>query len=174
MLPGGAKRRNRRGAPDARRYPDGVSLLAVTNGDVIIIVVLVAVPIAAIAFAGAGAVYREIGKGGFAMDHDSPSAGGGALDTAAERATQQAELRQMLEAKAYRQRKRGEEPLDVEEEMRKINTPTVDVHADPALIEEVRQLVVARNERRMRQGKEPLDVQDEIARQLRDLEGLGQ
>ena len=46
--------------------------------------------------------------------------------------------------------------------------------ADPALIEEVRQLVVARNQRRMRQGKEPLDVQDEIARQLRDLEGLGQ
>ena len=34
--------------------------LAVSNGEVIIIVVLVAVPIAAIAFAGAGGVYREI------------------------------------------------------------------------------------------------------------------
>ena len=29
----------------------------------------------------------------------------------------------MLEAKAYRQRERGEQPLDVDEEMRKINTP---------------------------------------------------
>ena len=147
--------------------------LAVTNGDVIIIVVLIAVPLAAIAFAGAGAVYREIGKGAFAMDHEKVSAGPD-LSTGAGRAVQQAEIRQMLEAKAYRQRERGEEPLDVEEEMRKINTPSVDPSADPALIEEVRQLVVARNERRMRQGKEPLDVEEEIARQLRDLEGLGQ
>ena len=46
--------------------------------------------------------------------------------------------------------------------------------ADPALVDEVRQLVVARNERRARQGKEPLDVEAEVARQLRDLENLGQ
>jgi hypothetical protein len=45
---------------------------------------------------------------------------------------------------------------------------------DQELREEVRQLVVARNERRMRQGKPPLDVGEEIARQLRDLENLGQ
>ena len=80
----------------------------------------------------------------------------------------------MLEAKAYRQRERGEEPLDVDEEMRKINAPTVDVRADPALVEEVRQLVIARNAAPPAQGKEPLDVEAEIARQLRDLEGLGQ
>ena len=147
--------------------------LAVSNGDVIIIVVLVAVPIAAIAFAGAGAVYREIGKGAFAMDHEKPS-GGADLSTGAGKAIQQAEIRQMLEAKAYRQRERGEEPLDVDEEMRKINSPSVDISADPALIEEVRQLVVARNARRLRQGKEPLDVEEEIARQVEDLENLGQ
>lgn len=146
---------------------------AVSNGDVIIVVVLVAIPIAAIAFAGAGAVYREIGKGAFAMDHDKPSAGAD-VSTGAGRAMQQAEIRQMLEAKAYRQRERGEAPLDVEDEMRKINSPSVDVAADPALIEEVRQLVVARNERRLRQGKEPLDVEAEMARQLEDLENLGQ
>ena len=80
----------------------------------------------------------------------------------------------MLEAKAYRQRERGEQPLDIDEEMRKINTPSIDASADPALIEEVRQLVVARNARRLRQGKEPLDVEAEIARQLEDLENLGQ
>jgi len=146
---------------------------AVSNGDVIIIVVLICVPIAAIAFAGAGAVYKEIGKGMFAMDHDKPSAEP-SLQTQAGRAAQQAEIRQMLEAKAYRQRERGEEPLNVEEEMRKIKAPKVDVRADPALVEEVRQLVLARNARRLRQGKEPLDVEQEIARQIRDLDGLGE
>ena len=45
---------------------------------------------------------------------------------------------------------------------------------DPGLAEEVRQLVVARNERRIRQGKEPLDVDEEVARQLQELENLGQ
>ncbi len=79
----------------------------------------------------------------------------------------------MLEAKAYRQRARGEEPLDVDAEMRRINSPAarVDIGADPALIAEVRQLVVARNARRARQGKEPLDVDAEVARQLEDLQG---
>ena len=146
---------------------------AVSNGDVIIIVVLVAIPIAAIAFAGAGAVYREIGKGAFAMDHDKPSPGGGSLGSQADRAVQQAEIRQMLEAKAFRQRARGEEPLDVDAEMTRINSPAarVDLGADPALIAEVRQLVVARNARRARQGKEPLDVDAEVARQLEDLQG---
>jgi hypothetical protein len=138
---------------------------------VIVIVAFVAVPLAAIAFAGAGAVYREIGKGVFAMDHDQPAKGGATAEVS--QAEQEAEIRQMLEAKAYRQRERGEQPLDVEEEMRKVQAPTVDVRADPALVEEVRQLVVARNERRLRQGKEPLDVEQEIARQLSDLENLG-
>src|SRR5688572_32115156 len=110
---------------------------AVSNGEVIILVVLVAAPIAAIAFAGAGAVYREIGKGAFAMDHEKGTSGPD-LSTGAGRAIQQAEIRQMLEAKAYRQRQRGEEPLDVEEEMRKLLAPAaVDFGADPALVEEV-------------------------------------
>jgi hypothetical protein len=52
--------------------------------------------------------------------------------------------------------------------------PAIATKADPALVAEIRQLVVARNERRARQGKDPLDVDAEIARQLRDLEGLGQ
>ncbi len=148
--------------------------LAISNGDVIIAVVLICVPVAAIAFAGAGAVYREIGKGTFAMDHEKLSAGGTDLASKAGRAEQQAEVRQMLEAKAYRQRQRGEKPLDVEREIRRVNTTSVNVKADPALVEEVRQLVVARNARRQRQGKEPLDVDAEIARQIRDLEDVGQ
>lgn len=148
--------------------------LALSNGDWILLVVFIAAPLAAIAFAGAGAVYREIGKGAFAMDHEArPTSGPGAGDGAAPE-IHQAEIRQMLEAKAFRQRSRGEPALDVEAEMEKMLAPKVDPGSDPALVEEVRQLVVARNERRLRSGKEPLDVETEIARQLRDLDNLGQ
>lgn len=135
-------------------------------------VVLVAVPIAAIAFLGAGSVYDEIGKGAFAMDHEKT--GETKVDAVTAKAVEQAEIRQMLEAKAYRQRARGEEPIDVEEEIQRVNAPALNINADPELMAEIRQLVVARNKRRARQGKEPLDVEEEIARQLSDLEGLGQ
>ncbi|MEZ5156969.1 MAG: hypothetical protein R2718_12780 [Solirubrobacterales bacterium] len=147
---------------------------AISNGEVIIVVVLVVAPIAAIAFAGSGAVYREIGKGTFAMDRDG-RADGSDLGTAMSRAAHEAEIRQMLEAKAFRQIERGETPIDVEAEVRRLTaTSAIDLGADPALVAEVRQLVLARNRRRARQGKEPLEVEAEVARQLRDLEGLGQ
>jgi len=148
--------------------------LALSNGDVILLVVFVALPLALVAFLGAGAVYREIGKGAFAMDHDLAPAKGRAPGDQASQQEQETEIRQMLEAKSYRRLQRGEEPLDVEAEMQKLMVPKVDLSADPELAEEVRQLVVARNERRLRQGKEPLDVEAEIARQLSDLENLGQ
>lgn len=148
--------------------------LALSNGDWILLVVFIATPLAAIAFAGAGAVYREIGKGAFAMDHDARPAPGSGPGDGATPEVHRAEIRQMLEAKAFRQRSRGEPVLDVEAEMRRMLAPKVDAASDPALAEEVRQLVVARNERRLRAGKEPLDVEAEIARQLRDLESLGQ
>ncbi len=148
--------------------------VAISNGEVILVVVLLVAPIAAIAFAGSGAVYREIGKGGLSMDHDENGSGED-LHSTMGRAAQQAEIRQMLEAKAFRQRERGEVPLDVEAEMERLSAPAaVNLKADPALVAEVRQLVLARNARRERQGKEPLDVEAEVARQLRDLEGLGQ
>ncbi len=144
---------------------------AVSNGEVILIVTLLVAPIAAIAFAGAGAVYREIGKGTFAMDRDEGGRGAD-LSTAAARAEQQMEMRQMLEAKAYRQRQRGEEPIDVEAEMARLNAATAPTRVDPALVEEVRQLVIARNARRVRRGEEPLDVAAEVERQLSEFEGL--
>jgi hypothetical protein len=166
--------------------------LAISNGEVILIVALVSVPIAAIAFAGAGAAYRQIGKGAFSIDHDpareglsDSSAGLGAgLDEgdAGEAAsgggvplgTREDEIRQLLEAKSYRRESRGERPLDVDSELRRLLDQVSVPGADPVLAEEVRQLVVARNERRMRRGERPLDVRAEVARQLRDLENLGQ
>jgi len=157
-----------------RGYSECVPPLAISNGEVILVVVFLVIPIAAIAFAGSGAVYKEIGKGAFWMDHEEPAKGRAPGDTGSQ-AEQEAEIRQMLEAKAYRQAERGEPVLDVEAEMTKLMAPQVsNLGADPALVEEVRQLVVARNERRLRKGEEPLDVEEEIARQLKDLENLGQ
>jgi hypothetical protein len=154
--------------------------IAVTNGDVILIVVFIAIPVAAIFFAlGAGGAFRSIGKGGLSVEFDS-DIGEGMRDSGAEPTSAgeaDAELRQLLEAKAYRQSARGEDPLDVDTELGRLRaeqrSPAVS-SVDPGLRDEVRQLVVARNERRARQGKEPLDVETEIARQLRDLENLGQ
>ena len=155
--------------------------LALSNGDVILIVVLLAIPVAAIVFiANAGNAFKQIGKGDFAVEFDSDAPQGltdsGAADEAAGVADD--ELRQLLEAKAYRQRARGETPVDVDSEFDRLRAeqqkPAAPSSSDPQLREEVRQLVVARNERRARQGKEPLDVDAEIERQLRELENLGQ
>ena len=152
--------------------------VAVTNGEVIVIAIVVAVPLAAIAFiANAGNAFRSIGKGGLSVEFDSDAdqelrdTGGG--ESAG---VQVEELRQMLEAKAYRQQARGETPLDVDAELERLlaEQSAAPTSADPALRAEVRQLVVARNERRARQGKEPLDVDAEVERQLRELENLGQ
>ncbi len=152
--------------------------LAISNGEVILIIVFAAIPIGALSFALSGAAFQQIGKGQFSVEfeHDLPQQ---LTDSDADQAAviRDAELRQLLEAKAYRQRERGEDPIDVETEMARLAaeeaaaTPAAD---DPALVEEVRQLVVARNARRERRGEEPLDVKAEVERQLRDLESLGQ
>ncbi|MEK6272262.1 MAG: hypothetical protein AABM42_06400 [Actinomycetota bacterium] len=152
--------------------------LSLSTGEVILIVVFVALPISLATFVfGAGNALKQIGKGQFAVEFDSdlpqrasdgPAAGSGEA--------REAEIRQMLEAKAYRQRARGEAPLDIEAELAKLlaEQPPRSPGADPGLAEEVRQLVAARNERRMRQGQEPLDVDQEVERQLQELENLGQ
>ena len=50
--------------------------VALTNGDVIVIIVIAAIPIGIVAFIlGAGNAYEEIGKGMFALDHDAPTTG---------------------------------------------------------------------------------------------------
>ena len=153
--------------------------LSLSTGEAILIIVLVALPISLATFVlGAGNALKQIGKGQFAVEFetdlpqrasDGPRAGSGQA--------REAEIRQMLEAKAYRQRARGEAPLDIEAELAKLladQPPRRPAGADPGLAEEVRQLVLARNERRMRQGQEPLDVDEEVERQLQELESLGQ
>jgi hypothetical protein len=74
----------------------------------------------------------------------------------------------MVEAANYRREKRGEDLVDVDDEVERLMSA---VHSeDPELREEIRQVVVANNERRARRGEEPLDVDEEVTRRLRAID----
>jgi hypothetical protein len=155
-----------------------VALLALSTGNAILIIVFATIPVAALTFIlGAGRALDQVGKGQFAVEFES-DLGQKAPETGTEldAGDREAEIRQLLEAKAYRQSARGDSPLDVDAELDRLLTEEAGAApgADPQLREEVRQLVIARNERRARRGEDPLDVEAEVERQLRDLENLGQ
>jgi hypothetical protein len=140
----------------------------VANGLVLVAITVVVLPVAAIAFARSGPAWRRIGKGPLALA-EPPTARRERRSGAAARFTQEAELRQMLEAKSYRRMRRGEPALDVEAELRRLLEEPAGEEVDDELRTEVRQLVVRRNERRLSRGEEPLDVEAETDRQLADL-----
>jgi hypothetical protein len=150
--------------------------VAISNGDVIILIVAVAIPIAALSFLGAGKAFDQIGKGQFSIEQEIPQKGSHPAPLSPE--VREAEIRQLLEAKSYRRELRGEPPLDIEAELAKATAEESpapgSLARDAQLVAEVRELVIARNARRERQGKEPLDVESEVSRQLSELEGLGQ
>jgi hypothetical protein len=134
--------------------------------------------VAAIAFMLVGPALRNLGKGRFAVqfedDFGQPMVDSGGSEAPE---TREEEIRQFVEAKAFRQAARGEHPLDVEAEITRLleDRPASRLGSeDPGLVDEVRQLVIARNARRERRGEEPLDVEAEVERQLRELENLGQ
>jgi hypothetical protein len=103
---------------------------SVENGSVLIAITLLVLPIAAIAFARSGQTWRSIGRGPYAIDPDLPPHpiprasplfdpfGGDSGANGDSRATKEAEVRQMVEAKAYHRARRGE-PLDVEAEVQR-------------------------------------------------------
>jgi hypothetical protein len=122
-------------------------------------VCIVALVIAFIALIATRKTWEDYGKGQFVMDRDDASTGTAARDT---------EIRQLLEARNARRERRGETPVDVEQELARLTAPAV----DPELREEIRQLVVARNARRIRAGKPPLDVESEIEREISALKDL--
>ena len=154
-----------------------MALLALSNGEAIVIIVLVAIPLAAISFIGAGTAFKQIGKGPLSIEQEMPQRGAGPPAPVSPE-LREAEIRQLLEAKAYRQARRGEEPLDVEAELGRLlaseRPASSGLRADAQLVAEVRELVEASNARRLRMGREPLDVDDEVERQLAELESLGQ
>jgi len=136
---------------------------------VIWVVCILAVVIALGALIASRKTWEDFGKGKFVMDGGSPresSTGPGV--PVVERDT---EIRQMLDARNERRVRRGEKPVDVEEELARLTAPAPPA-IDPALREEIRQLVVARNHRRVRAGKPPLDVEAEIEREIAGLSGL--
>jgi len=135
-------------------------------GYVLFAVVIVAAIVAVVTFAGARRSYSDIGKGGLFVD-DKPQR---PAAPAAGNAERDDEIRQMLHARNARRTARGQEPVDVDDELRRLTAnPATTTQADPGLRADVRALVEAQNRRRIRQGREPLDVDAEVERQLRDL-----
>jgi hypothetical protein len=134
-------------------------------GAVIVVVMVVAVIVAVASLLVRGRLYDQIGRGGLALRDEREMPREPAAGSAASAGERDEEIRQMLDAQNVRRARRGQPPLDIDEEVRRLTRPAVDT----ALREEVRQLVIARNARRRRAGKEPLDVEQEIERQLADL-----
>lgn len=135
-------------------------------GIVIFVVVGVSVVVAVFAAVGSGALYRQIGRGGMSLDRDDDHV---RPTQVVSQAIADEEIRQMLTAKNARRAARGQEPLDVEDEMTRLKAPATGI--DPALEAEIRSMVLARNARRERQGKPPLDVEAEVRRQVEEFGG---
>lgn len=144
----------------------GGEILAVGPAELsllLIILCVIVVPVAAIAFARSGKAYSEIGKGQFAVDFDESSEG-----------ESHEEVRQLVQAKAFRQSQRGEQPVDVEAEIDRLlgadqSSSAGNTSLDPEeaqIRDEIRQVVLAKNESRERHGQEPLDVESEVDRML--------
>jgi hypothetical protein len=151
-----------------------LALTATQKGGILLAISGIAAPIAGYLFARSAEAWRSIGKGPFAIEPEAPGSHyGGAPPERLDPAIQAAEVRQMLEAKAERRRRRGEAPVDVEAEAERLlaesEAPPPGERVEAELRDEVRQLVVSRNERRLRQGLEPVDVAAETERQLADL-----
>ncbi len=131
------------------------------------VVLIVATVIALAAMASSGKVWEDYGKDHLVMDRDRTSGSRGSSGSSLRERDE--EIRQMLEAKNALRVRRGEEALDVEQELRQLTRPQI----DPELRQEIRDLVLARNYRRVRAGKPPLDVEAEIEREISRLGDVG-
>ena len=153
-----------------------LALTALQKGAVVLIFTGIAAPLIGFLLKRVAGGWETMGGGPFAILNERPPRRGSAgTAEAVDPAIQAAEVRQMLEAKSERQRRRGEAALDVEAETERLlasaEHPRGKDAIDSELREEVRQLVVVRNERRLRQGLAPLDVEAETERQLADFIG---
>jgi hypothetical protein len=151
------------------------ALTALQKGAGVLVFTGLAAPLIGLLLKRVGGGWETMGGGPFAILNERPQRRVGPGEQAVDPAIQAAEVRQMLGAKAERQRQRGEPALDVEAEAERLlaeaDRPRGAEAMDAELRAEVRQLVLARNERRMREGLEPLDVETETERQLADLIG---
>jgi hypothetical protein len=135
-------------------------------GTVLFVVCGVGILAAVAALITGGKTWEEFGKNRLLLDRDL-----GAVTkpgSAAALLERDTEIRQLLEARNARRIRRGEAPIDVEQELKRLTAPQI----DSELRAEIRQLVIARNHRRARQGKPPLDVEAEIEREIASLGNL--
>jgi hypothetical protein len=135
-------------------------------GTVLWIVCAVGIVFALAALVTSRKTWDEYGKSRLLLDRELSSAP--RPGSAAALVERDVEIRQMLEARNARRLRRGEPPLDVELELKRLTAPQIDAE----LRSEIRDLVVARNHRRARQGKPPLDVEREVEREIGELGGL--
>ena len=152
-----------------------MAAIAISSGMAMALITVVVLPVAAISFARSGRAWQGLGGGRFSIEQAPPPVRSEA-PAEVDRALQETEARQMLEAKAYRRRRRGEScEIDVDAEVARLLDLDAEASGggrDEELRAEVRALVIARNERRARRGEEPLDVEEETDRQLADLIGF--
>ena len=151
------------------------ALTELQEGGVLIVITGVVAPLVGLLLKRVAGGWETIGGGPFAILNERRLSQKGASPPTVDPAIQAAEVRQMLEAKSERRRRRGEAPLDVATETQRLlnaaERPRGAEAMSAELRAEVRQLVVARNERRLREGLEPLDVEAETERQLADFIG---
>lgn len=136
-------------------------------GTLVWVVLIVAAVVALAAMVSSGKTWEEHGRDHLLMDRDTTTGPRSEAHGSAQERDE--EIRQMLEAKNARRIRRGEEPINVEQELRRLTKPQI----DPELRKEIRDLVVARNYRRSRAGKPPLDVEAEIEREISRLGDVG-
>ncbi len=114
---------------------------------------------AAVALVSSGKQWREFGRDRLVMDRETaPAAGPHFAASPAALRERDEEIREFLEARNERRRRRGEPIVDVEAELRRLTAPQI----DEGIRAEIRDLVIARDHRRARAGKSPLDVEAEI------------
>jgi hypothetical protein len=133
-------------------------------GTVVWIVGIAGAVIAIVALIATRSTWQDFGKDGLLMDSEASRPTGAVAGPVQER---DEEIRQMLHARNARRIRRGERPIDVEEELGRLTAPLV----DPELRAEIRDLVIARNYRRTRAGKPALDVDAEVEREIARLVG---
>ena len=143
-------------------------------GLVVILTVVLVAPVAAVMFARSGKSLEQLGKGPWAIDRDSDSTPRSGADPALERRQTEEEVRQMVIAADYRRRARGEDGIEIEEEVTRLLATSETIGPGPGQSEhaeirvEIRQLVIANNERRERRGEDPLDVEAEVEKRIRE------
>jgi len=109
---------------------------ATGKGGLVLLVTGVVAPLIGLLLRRVAGGRETIGKGSLSMEHGAeprrpagaaPGLIGFAEQEPADREAQEAEVRQMLLAKAERQRRRGEEPIDVEAEVRRLLRPRLTI-----------------------------------------------